>query len=252
MAAQHGLHVQMDKPGGHDLAEFESLIELVKEKNVVFQPGYMYRYNPAVQYALKLAKSGKLGQIYAVEAHMDCEHPKQKREWLGQYRGGMMFFLGCHLVDLIMQFKGEPDAVLPMNVSTGLDGVTAEDYGFAVFQYPDGLSFAKTCASEVNGFARRQLVICGSKGTIEIKPLENYVPGSSDLVVEMTEAFHSDEGGWKDRKQPVHFPPFDRYDAMMADFAKVVRGEKAPNYSLDYELSLYRNVLKASGIPVKS
>ena len=174
MAAQRGLHVQMDKPGGHDLAEFEELIRTVKEQRLVFQTGYMYRFNPAVKYAMELAKSGKLGDIYAVEAHMDCLHPKTKREWLGQYKGGMMFFLGCHLVDLIIQFKGFPDKVIPMNCATGIDGVDSEDYGFALFQYKDGVSFAKTCAAEVNGFERRQLVICGSKGTVEIKPLEKY------------------------------------------------------------------------------
>jgi predicted dehydrogenase len=209
----------------------------------------MYRYNPAVKYAMELAKSGKLGDIYAVEAHMDCLHPKKKREWLGQYKGGMMFFLGCHLVDLIIQFKGFPDKVIPMNCATGIDGVDSEDYGFALFQYKDGVSFAKTCAAEVNGFERRQLVICGSKGTVEIKPLEKYPVQHPNRAMNsyIHVTYIEDAVSWNDCGKDITFESFDRYDAMMQDFAKQVRGEKEANYSYDYELELFRHVLKASG-----
>ena len=44
----------------------------------------------------------------------------------------------------------------------------------AVFKYKNGCSFAKTSATEGCGFLRRQLVISGSKGTIEINPIEWY------------------------------------------------------------------------------
>ena len=47
-AAEKGLHIQMDKPGSESDADFDRLIDLVKEKNLVFHMGYMYRYNPAI------------------------------------------------------------------------------------------------------------------------------------------------------------------------------------------------------------
>ena len=46
LAAKAGKHVHMEKPGGRELADFEELIKTVKEKNLIFCPGYMYRYNP--------------------------------------------------------------------------------------------------------------------------------------------------------------------------------------------------------------
>ncbi|MCQ2445607.1 MAG: hypothetical protein MJ141_01810, partial [Clostridia bacterium] len=49
MAAERGLAIQMDKPGGCVLPDFEKLIAMVKEKNLVFQTGYMYRFNPEVK-----------------------------------------------------------------------------------------------------------------------------------------------------------------------------------------------------------
>lgn len=107
MAAEKGLHVHMDKQGGYDLPVFEKLIATVKAKNLVFSTGYMYRYNPLVIDALDKVKRGELGEIYSVEAQMNCLHVRAKREWLDQYKGGMTFFLGCHLVDLIYAIQGE-------------------------------------------------------------------------------------------------------------------------------------------------
>ena len=249
-AARHGLHVQMDKPGGDVLADFETLIQTVKEKNLTFHTGYMYRYNPAVQKAMEIVKSGELGKVYSVETHMDCIHPKEKREWLGMYQGGMLFFLGCHLVDLTVLLQGVPDEIIPLNTSTLKDGVTAEDLGFVVFKYPNGVSFMKTCAAEPGGFLRRQLVICCEKGTIELEPIEYYAdmehPGS-ELCADMRVINDVDGAPWNARAEAVTYGPFDRYDNMLRSFAQIVRGEKENPWSYDYELQLYKIVLAACG-----
>jgi len=42
--------------------------------------GYMYRFNPQIQEALAKVRSGVLGNIYSVEAHMDCKHPAEVRQ----------------------------------------------------------------------------------------------------------------------------------------------------------------------------
>lgn len=241
MVANAGKHLHMEKPGGVDLADFEKLVEILKSKNLTFSTGYMYRFNPKIQEALAKVKNGELGEIYSVEAHMDCKHPAEVRQWLQNFPGGMMFFLGCHLIDLIYQIQGEPEEIIPFNCSTGYDEVTANDYGMVVFKYKNGVSFAKTCANENGGFLRRQLVICGTKGTIEIKPLE--VSAEGGLYTVMNEAYSIEwNKEWDTSKSEV----YDRYDGMMRNFAEMVRGKKNP-YSYDYELGLYKLILKSCG-----
>ena len=241
MVANAGKHLHMEKPGGVDLADFEELVEILKSKNLTFSTGYMYRFNPIIQEALAKVKNGELGEIYSVEAHMDCKHPAEVRQWLQNFPGGMMFFLGCHLIDLIYQIQGEPEEIIPFNCSTGYDEVTANDYGMVVFKYKNGVSFAKTCANENGGFLRRQLVICGTKGTIEIKPLE--VSAEGGLYTVMNEAYSIEwNKEWDTSKSEV----YDRYDGMMRNFAEMVRGKKNP-YSYDYELGLYKLILKSCG-----
>ena len=64
MAAEKGLHIQMDKPGGESFEEFRALMDAVKGRSLVFQPGYMYRFNPAVQRAFEIVESGILGDLF--------------------------------------------------------------------------------------------------------------------------------------------------------------------------------------------
>ena len=45
-----------------------------------------------------------------------------------------MFFLGCHLSDLILQIQGQPTRIIPLNKCSGLDA-NGEDFGMAVFEY---------------------------------------------------------------------------------------------------------------------
>lgn len=247
MAIEKGLPIHMDKPGGLSHAEYTRLLRTAKEKGILLHTGYMYRYNPAVLALYGMIEKGELGEIYSVEAHMDCWHGPKKRQWLEQFPGGMMFFLGCHLIDLIYRIQGEPEEVLPMNMPTGLDGVTAQDYGMAVLKYKNGVSFAKTCAAELGGFSRRQLVVCGSKATVELKPFERKMEDGSqttDMRIITREDVARD--GWVAQGSTVTLSAF-RYDDMMRAFAAMVRGERTNPYSYDYEEKLHALVQRACG-----
>ena len=241
MVAKAGKHLHMEKPGGLELSDFEELIRILKEKELVFSTGYVYRFNPKTKEALQKVKSGELGKIYSVEAHMSCKHSPDIRKWLEVFPGGMTFFLGCHLIDLIYRIQGEPEEIIPLSCSTGIDGISADDLGMVVFKYRDGVSFAKTCDNEQGGFLRRQLVICGEKGTIEIKPLEQL--GEGGIYTVSNECFDSDWfKPWAISESEIH----DRYDGMMRNFAELVCGKENP-YSYDYELNLYKLILRSCG-----
>lgn len=241
MVADAGKHLHMEKPGGLSLSDFETLVDTLKSKQLVFSTGYMYRFNPAIKEAIEKVKRGDLGKIFSVEAQMNCEHALDTRKWLKTFPGGMMFFLGCHLIDLIYQIQGEPCEVIPLNCATGKEGVDADDFGMVVYKYQNGVSFAKTCDTECGGFLRRQLVICGEKGTIEIKPLEII---AADGVYTVTN--ESRGGDWSQRWDEKTSEVFDRYDTMMKNFAEMINGKENP-FSYDYELNLYKLVLKSCG-----
>ena len=245
LAAESGKHIHMEKPGGIGLKDFENIIQTVKENKRIFHTGYMYRYNPYVNKLLHEVKSGELGEIICVEAQMNCSHSNETRQWFDTFPGGIMFFLGCHLIDLILQIQGFPEKIIPLNCSTGIDGVNAVDFGMAAFKYKNGVSFAKVNAAEHGGFMRRQLVVTGTKKTVEIKPLEiNETGGIYSRKTEYT------SNSWNDAGKTERCDTFNRYDDMMRSFAENVCKEKENPWTYDYELKLYKTVLQACGAEV--
>ncbi len=248
LAAEKGLHIQMDKPGGIDGDEFDRLIDAVESKKLVFHTGYMYRYNPAVLKLKQDIAEGKLGDIISVEAQMNCIHGIEKRNWLGNYPGGMLYFLGCHLIDLVYSIMGEPEEIIPLSCSSGLDGTTVEDFGMAVFKYKNGVSFAKSTAVEIGGFERRQLVVVGTKGTVELCPFEWLSNGRKDVfspqITEVREAFSAD---WHQKGERHTSPEHGRYDAMFRAFADYINGARSNPYTYEYERKLHKVLLKACG-----
>lgn len=239
MAVERGLHVHMDKPGGTDLEEFRRLIQTAKEKGVILSLGYMYRYNPMVQELLREIKAGEFGEIISVEAQMNCWSDPQERAQLNTMPGGQMFFLGCHLVDLILQIQGQPERIIPLNRKTFTDGVDAWDFGMAALCYPHGVSFAKTNAAEIGGFGRRQLVVVGTKKTAELKPWEARAVGGQTT----TRTDYTEEGAHSRETEVYH-----RYKPMLAAFARMAAGEIQNPYPYDYELELYETILKCSEV----
>ncbi len=248
LAAEHGKHIHMEKPGSPDLASFEKLIGIMKEKQCVFHVGYMYRYNPVLQELFTQVEQGELGKIISVEAQMNCLHPAQTRQWLQKYPGGMTFFLGCHLIDLILRLQGTPQRIIPLNKSTGLDGMTAEDFGMVVLEYPHGVSFAKASAVEVGGFPRRQIVVSGTKKTVEVQPLEFWSEMGFQYGMYSCVTEYDDTQNWCYAGQTRKSEYYDRYEAMMACFGDMVRGNRSNPCTPDYELTLYKTLLQCCGM----
>ncbi len=239
MAANAKKHIHLEKPGGWVLSEFEELIEVVKRNKTVLHTGYMYRYNPLIGKTIEEVKNGEFGDIISIEAQMNCLHPVEMRQWLSEIPGGMMFFLGCHLIDLVLQIQGQPERIIPMNKCSNKDGVVSKDFGMAVFEYENGITTIKTCACEVGGFNRRQLVITGTKKTAEIKPLE-IIAGSNQY----TDVTTYTGDAWVNDGEKTRSELYNRYDVMLKSFAEMAVGEKVNPYSLDYELELYKTILK--------
>ncbi|MBR5528290.1 MAG: Gfo/Idh/MocA family oxidoreductase [Clostridia bacterium] len=240
-ALEAGYHVYIDKPGSAESERFHYMCNLAKEKGLVLCFGYMYRYNPSVLHAKQLMDEGKLGEIFSVEAQMSVRHQNTKRAWLSRFEGGMTYFLGCHLIDLVAMFCGFPEEVIPMNCNTGVDGNDSVDFGFCAYKYKNGYSFIKSCATEINGYERRQLVICGSLGTIEITPFERNLEGGY-INSEYRETLNNDVP-WNDNSTTVVSDPYFRYDKMFESFYNYVCGTEKNPYTYDYEAKLHDLIL---------
>ena len=238
-----GKHVHIDKPASGTLTRFQMLLDTAKEKNLVVQMGYMYRYNLAIQKLMDMINSGELGEVYQIDAEMSTYHPKEYREWLKNFKGGSMYIFGSHLIDLVVGILGEPEKVYPFIKQTGFEGVYSDDNNFAVLEYKKAIARITNLSVEVNGWGMRRFAVMGSNGTVEIKPIE--------LNVEMTKSTTDiASNAYQDMKEKVDIkdvPTLSRYDEMMKDFYKSVIGEKENPYSYEHELAVQKTLCRVVG-----
>lgn len=238
-----GFHTYMDKPGSGDSAEFHRMCDLAEKNGLVLGLGYMFRENPAIRRALELKEQGALGEIFSVEAQMSCCNGRDYHETLTRFTGGIMYYLGCHMIDVMVHFCGFPERVVPLNSKTRLRGVDAVDYGFCAYKYANGVSFVKTAAVEVNGVNRRSVIVTGSRGSVEIRPIE--IPrgdGFDDTIMYVT---LDNSRPFTDGRREVKFPPHRRYDRLLQNFAACVRGEQVNPHSPSYEARLHDLILSS-------
>lgn len=235
-----GKHIHLDKPAGESLPQFKRILGLAERQNLLVQMGYMYRYNPAVVLLREFLKQGWLGDVFEVHTVMSKVVGAEDRKRLADFRGGMMFELGCHVMDLVIGVLGEPEQVTAhaQHVSAIDDGLT--DNMLAVLTYPRALATVKSSALEVEGSARRHIVVCGTEGTFHIQPLDNPAARVS------LSAAH---GKYKKGTQEVTFPKYTRYVDDAADMAHILRGEKPSDFPYHHDLAVQRTLLKACGLP---
>ncbi len=238
-AVDAGLHVHLDKPAGADFDAYRALMAAADAKGLTVQMGYMYRFNPAVQLLGQFLREGWLGEVFEVHAVMSKVVPAAAREGLAAFAGGIMFELGCHIIDLVVSVLGKPQRVTGHHRSHGDDGLA--DNMLAVLDYPGAVATVKSSALEVEGFARRHLTVCGTRGTFHIQPLDR---------PRVTLSLSHDAGGaYAKGVQEILFdPPYRRYVGDAADFAAIIRGERESAYPSAHDLAVQETVLRAGGM----
>jgi predicted dehydrogenase len=234
-----GKHVHLDKPAGESLPQYRKLLDSAARKNLLVQMGYMYRYSPAVLFLRRALEEGWLGDVFEVHTVMSKVVPPAQRRQLAEYRGGIMFELGCHVIDLVIGVLGRPERVQPFSRQVNRDDELIDNM-LAVCEYPRATATVRSTALEVDGSARRHLTVCGTAGTLHIQPLD--AP-----AVRLT--LDRDRGEYRKGANEVRFEPFRRYVADAADMARIIRGEAEFGYSHEHDLAVQETMLLASGLP---
>jgi len=235
-----GKHVHLDKPAGVSLPQFGRILDSAARQKLLVQMGYMYRYNPAITLLRDVLKQGWLGRPFEVHAVMSKVINPNNRRQLAEYPGGVMFELGCHLIDLVVGVLGAPEKVTPYSQQLGEDDQLADNM-LAVLEYPKAIATVKSSAMEVDGFSRRHFVVCGTEGTFHIQPLDS-------PSVRVT--FSSAQGKYVKGYQDIAMPRYKRYVDDAADIASILRGEKSADFSYEHDLAVQTALLQASAMPL--
>lgn len=236
-----GKHVHIDKPAGDSLPQLQRLFRAAAKQKLLVQMGYMFRYNPAVVLLRDFLRQGWLGEVFEVHGVMSKVVAPAERRRLADFRGGIMFELGCHLIDLVVGILGKPLEVTPFVQHAARLDDKLMDNMLAVFTYPRASASIRSSAMEVEGFERRHLVVCGTQGTFHIQPLDN--PSVRVALSQM-------RGKYMKGYQDIRLPRYTRFVDDAADMARILRGDKASDFSPEHDLAVQETLLRACQLPI--
>jgi len=243
LAIQSGRPVMLEKPAGDRPGDFKQLADLAQRKHLHVQMIYLFRYMSAMQDLLRRARSGELGQVYAIRARLPKDLPSYDRyvDELGRYRGGIFFEMAGHIVDLMVAILGRPKSVAPFLAHHHTAPGDFVDNGVAVLGFEHAWGIIEVPALEVAPHARR-IEVYGTGGAAVIPHL-----GSGHLAnknVQPIEWCRAGDAQWHTEELPAATLQI----ADLREFAAVVARRKRPDFSPEHDLDVQETLLAASGM----
>jgi phthalate 4,5-cis-dihydrodiol dehydrogenase len=108
-AAEHGIHVIVEKPTAVTLAETDRMIEACDRHKVKLVQGHSKVYGPAIQKIREIVASGRLGKVIQINSWNSndwLQRPRLASEVDTSVGGGIVFRQGPHMIDIIRYIGG--------------------------------------------------------------------------------------------------------------------------------------------------
>jgi predicted dehydrogenase len=233
-----GKHIHLDKPGAFKHDEYKMMRVEAERRGLTVQMGYMLRYNPAFELLFRAAREGWFGEILEIDCMMGKQLSDAGRREMAEYPGGGMFELACHVIDAVVTVLGPPQKVHGFSTPSRPDDGT-KDNQLAVLEYAKATATIRCNLADPFGGPRRRFNVSGTKGSMEIMPLES---GKFRLMLS------EPHGDYRKGEQSVELTvPKGRYTGEFVDLARVIRGEKPLAWTAAHDVAVHETVLRASG-----
>jgi predicted dehydrogenase len=236
MAVEAGKFVHLDKAPGADLGKFKRLLADATQRKRIVQMGYDWRYHPAMRATIDAARKGWLGDVYGLRATINKPISREERSQLAAFRGGIMFELGCHMIDRMVDLFGKPKGITGFmrHDSRIQDGLA--DNTLAIFEYDRALAEVYIAAHQPNGGSYRTFEILGTNGTATVRPFS-----PQRLEVDLRDV----AGPYKQGRQQVELPPEPGYRPAFLEMARIIHEGAMPSYSAEHDLIAQESLLTA-------
>jgi predicted dehydrogenase len=250
-AVDAGKHLWYDKPGGDDWPGFQSLIAKARDRRLLVQMGYMFRYQPGFQQVSAWARAGLLGELTSVRAHMSTNIPVRveppganinTREGISRHQGGIFYDLGGHMLDQVVWLLGRPtraSAVLRNDATPEVPDF--RDNTLGVFEFERALAFVDISAMEPRPMARR-FEVYGTQGSAILEPFDPC------RVIRL--CLEQPGDGYAAGEHTITPPVVQRqqmYDRELVAFVATLAGQQPPDRPYDHESLVQETLLRATG-----
>ena len=233
-----GKHVFYDKPAGDDYGRFERIVGKARSSGLLVQMGYMFRHHAGFSRIAEWARSGLLGDVFSVRAHMSTHLDRPAQEAIAPQQGGIFYDLSGHMIDQIVWILRRPTKVTSFLRQDATDVPGFSDNTLSVLEYDSAIAFVDIAAVETPPTARR-FEVYGTAGSAIMEPFEP--PGPIRLCLS------EERDGYPAGVTMLELEDRPRYVDNLASFVSALRGEKSPDRSLDHELLVQETILRCTG-----
>ncbi|MBQ9784082.1 MAG: Gfo/Idh/MocA family oxidoreductase [Clostridia bacterium] len=145
--AMHNKHILMEKPLCNTEEECLRLIEECEKRNLKLMCAYPVRFWPGIRKLKELLDSGEYGEVMQMSVWTEqltgadmCYDDPLNRHWqiTGRLGGGQLFSHGCHYIDLLLWFLGEPINGAHVGTRNGTPWMMREGTSALVIKFANG------------------------------------------------------------------------------------------------------------------
>lgn len=136
-----GKHVLLEKPLALTEDECNLLIKADKSPDPVLMVGYIMRHDPLWTEMGRLIKEEVYGKAFQVSIWTEQYTDTSRGEWIGlkeKLGGGQLFSHGCHYVDLMLDWMGQPVSGTHMGTNLGTPWMECEGTSNMSIKFADG------------------------------------------------------------------------------------------------------------------
>jgi len=102
-AAKRKKHIFLEKPMASNWEDAESIVKAVKESGIIFQIGFVERFNKSYVVSQKALQEGAIGKLISIKSQRICVRSAAERI---VKRDDIISFLAIHDIDLLQWFAG--------------------------------------------------------------------------------------------------------------------------------------------------
>ncbi len=249
-AAQAGCHILLEKPISNNIDRVDALAAAAKKSGSRILMGFQYRFHPGLQKAAEILRSGELGKPLSARAHwgeyLPDWHPnedyRQGYSARADLGGGVVLTLS-HPFDYLRWLLGEVQEVWGNVKRSGQLEIDVEDEAEA------GLEFASGALASIHlDYLQRPPahwleIVCAAG-------LLHWDADSGQLGVH-----RAADGSEQEFLPPAGFERDELFLAQMRHFIAVVKGEAAPQCTLEdgrraleIALAVHKSAAEGKGI----
>jgi predicted dehydrogenase len=164
-----GKHILCEKPLALTRDDLKTIIAAVRKYDHKFMVGQICRFTPAFVKAKEIIDAGIIGDLYYVEseyAHDYAHILGDPENWRADPIRHGVIGGGCHPVDLLRWFAGDPEEVFAYGTHKMMSHLCYDDATISVLKFPNNIIGKVFVSIACKRNYTMRTLIYGTKGTI--------------------------------------------------------------------------------------